>query len=65
MDGPLAAIYIEDVDGIYFAYRSKTDPYAGPKLIEARLPKEIADELCFATSKYNESQALLCDIYNA
>ena len=65
MEGPLAAIYIEDVDGIYFAYRSKTDPYAGPKLIEAKLPVDIAHELCTATTKFNESQALLCDIYNA
>lgn len=65
MDDSLVTIYIEDLDGIYFAYRSKTDPYAGPKLVEAKLPKEIADELCSATSRYNDTQALLCDIYNA
>jgi len=65
MDQSLVSIYIEDVDGIYFAYRSKSDPYAGPKLTEARLPAEVADALCEATERYNDTQALLCDIYNA
>ena len=61
----MLTIYVEDVDGLYFAYKSKTDPYAGPKLVEAKLPKRVADELWFATSLYNDTQALLCDIYNA
>lgn len=58
-------IYIEDVDGIYFAYRTKNDPYAGPKLIQANIDEEVASELCEATTRYNETQKLLCDIYNA
>jgi len=61
----LVTIYIEDLDGIYFAYLSKTDPYAGPKLVEARTTEFFANELCDITLRYNESQALLCDIYNA
>lgn len=65
MDDHLVTIYIEDLDGIYFAYRSKSDPYAGPKLTEARTTEFFADTLCDATLKYNETQKLLCDIYNA
>jgi hypothetical protein len=65
MEESLVTIYIEDLDGIYCAYRSRTDPYAGPKLTAANIRKDIADELCDATIRYNEVQALLCDIYNA
>jgi hypothetical protein len=65
MDESLVAIYIENLDGIYFAYRSKTDPYAGQKLIVANIRNDIADELCDATRRYNESQALLYEMYNA
>lgn len=61
----LVVIYIEDVDGIYFAYKSKSDEYAGPKLKEASLPEIVAHELCDATTRYNHTQTLLCDIYNA
>lgn len=65
MDDQLVSIYIEDVDGIYFAYKSRSDKYAGPKLSEAKLVKDVADELCSITTLYNDTQALLCDIYNA
>lgn len=61
----LRTIYIEDVDGIYFAYKSKSDKYAGPKLVDANIDRDVADALCEATTIYNSTQALLCDIYNA
>ena len=62
----LATIYIEDVDGIYSAYKSKNDPYAsGSKLIAANLDKSFADALCEATSKYNQSQDALYQLFTA
>jgi hypothetical protein len=61
----LVKIYIENVDGVYSVYDSKTNPYiTRAHLKEASVSKEIAEYLCKVTSDYNEAQDTMFYLYN-
>ena len=58
-------VYVENLDGVYSAYASKSDPYvATNNLKEARIERYVAEELIRTTAEYNESQKLLYSLYN-
>ena len=61
----LMLVYVENVDGVYSAYASKSDPYvATTKLKEAKIDRWTAETLIRTTAEYNESQKLLYSLFN-
>ena len=61
----LMLVYVENVDGVYSAYASKSDPYvATTNLKEAKIDRWTAETLIRTTAEYNESQKLLYSLFN-
>lgn len=61
----LMPVYVENVDGVYSAYASKSDPYVSTtNLKEAKIDRFIAESLIRTTAEYNESQKLLYSLFN-
>lgn len=57
-------IYVEESNGILYAYESKHNPFISGQLKEAQLERNLAECLCNITKEFNQNQDLLYKIYH-
>jgi hypothetical protein len=63
-DRIMKKIYVEDSNGLLYAYSSKHNPFICGATKEATMERNLAEWLCKATQDFNQSQDLLYKIYH-